>query len=119
LVVSPAKLKLGACELEVAELPAAPEEFATEELRRSIHGTAICLPLPEALAGLAEPIPVLLGLELGDVVELALGAALLEPALALNEITANSKRPEFGLTTKSLIVPTSVPDDPVTCAPVS
>jgi hypothetical protein len=112
LLVSPAKVKLGCCEeLVVAEL----------DVRSSIQGTATCLPLPEALAELAEPIPVLLELELGDVllVELELGDVLLELALPLNERIANSNRPEFGLTMKSLIVPISVPAEPLTCAPVN
>jgi hypothetical protein len=122
LLVSPAKVKLGCCEeLVVAELLLELDELPELDVRSSIQGTATCLPLPEALAELAEPIPVLLELELGDVllVELELGDVLLELALPLNERIANSNRPEFGLTTKSLIVPISVPAEPLTCAPVN
>jgi hypothetical protein len=129
LLVSPAKVKLGCCELAVAdETLLELEELPELEVRKSIQGTATCFPLPEALEELAEPIPVLLEVELGDVlVEFELGDVLLvepvdellEPVLPLNERIANSRRPEFGLTMKSLIVPISVPDEPLTCAPVS
>lgn len=134
LLVSPEKVKVGCCELELeleellllrAEDPAPPDEA-----RKSIHGTATCLPLPDRLDELAEPIPVLLleelGLvllldeELGLVLLLLLGELVLaDVPLLLNEITANSNLPEFGLMIKSLMVPISVPEEPITWAPVS
>lgn len=106
---SPANVNVGCCEVELTPdvlLPA-------EEARRSIHGTATCLPEAEALDELEELMPVLLVLELGLVLLVP------EDSFPLNEMTANSSRPEFGLTMKSLIVPIWVPDEPFTCAPVS
>ena len=120
LLVSPANVKLGCCELEELLLLVAEDELPEEEARRSIHGTATCFPLADALDALLEELvelgDVLELLELGDVLELGL-ELLDEPPL--KEITANSNRPEFGLTMKSLIVPIWVPDEPVTWAPVS
>ena len=120
LLVSPANVKLGCCELEELLLLVAEDELPEEEARRSIHGTATCFPLADALDALLEELlelgDVLELLELGDVLELGL-ELLDEPPL--REITANSNRPEFGLTMKSLIVPIWVPDEPVTWAPVS
>jgi len=119
LLVSPAKVKLGCCELLLLltadELPPAEADLS------NIHGTATCLPLPEA--ALEELRPVLeLVLALG-VVELVLELGVVELVLdapeSLKEMTANSNRPEFGLTIKSLIVPIWLPEEPVTWAPVS
>ena len=97
LLVSPANVNVGCCELELelevaleAALVLAPEE----EVRKSIHGTATCFPLPDALEALEE---------VAEVVEL--DGDELEELPPDNEITANSNRPEFGFTMKSLIVP--------------
>ena len=110
LLVSPANVKVGCCELEELVLLAAEEVVLPEEdVRKSIHGTATCFPLADALDALLE-------VELDVLLELGV-EELDEPPL--NEITANSNRPEFGLTMKSLIVPIWVPDEPVTWAPVS
>ena len=79
------------------------EELPADDARTSIHGTATCFPLAELLDELDELIPVLLEVELG-LVELELGVLLLAPP-SFKEMTANSSRPEFGLTMKSLIVP--------------
>jgi len=98
LLESPANVKLGCMEPE-AEAPlllAAEVELPEEDGRRSIHGTATCFPLAEALDAL-----------LDDVLEL--GVELDEPPL--KAIIPNSTRPEFGLTMKSLIVPIWVPDE--------
>lgn len=120
--MSPAKVKLRGCELKPPALPVVPEE-PIDELRKSIQGTATCLPAPDASdAEVADPMPVLLVaevVELDDPAELELGVVLLALTFPLNEITANSSPPEFGLTIKSLMVPTSVPEDPVIWAPVS
>jgi len=51
--------------------------------------------------------------ELGLVLD-ELGEELLEELPPVTEITANSNRPEFGLTMKSLMVPIWLPDEPVT-----
>ncbi len=68
------------------------DELLLDDGRRSIHGTATCL--PEALA------------ELPDVVdELALLPELLEAPDELRESTAKSIRPDAGLIMVSLIVP--------------
>jgi hypothetical protein len=103
LLVSPAKVKLGCC---ILELPFAENE-PEEELRKSIQGTATCLPPEDELE---ELIPVAL-------VELVL--ELLWLPFPLTEITANSTLPEIGLITVSLIVPTCVPVVFLTSAPVS
>ena len=74
---------------------------ATEEVLRSIHGTATCLPP----ADVEVPIPVVE--EVLGVVEVLLVPALVlapnEPPL--NEMTANSSRPELASIMVSLIVP--------------
>jgi hypothetical protein len=88
LLWSPANVKVGEL-VPVAEAPADDE-------RNNIHGTATCLPPAVGLVELVEPIPVLLVLELLLVAELP---------PSLSEMTANSSRPEFGLTMKSLIEP--------------
>jgi hypothetical protein len=100
LLVSPAKLNVGCWELAPVP-PTAAALLPDAEARKSIQGTATCLPLAEAADEVDEPMPVL------------------PPALPPSEITANSSLPEFGLTMKSLIVPISEPEEPVTCAPVS
>lgn len=105
LLVSPANVKLGCCELEELVLLVAEVELPELDVRRSIHGTATCFPLADAL-------DALLDVALDDVL-LELGVEVLEDP-PLNEMTANSNRPEFGLTMKSLRVPIWVPDDPVT-----
>jgi hypothetical protein len=109
------------------------------EVFRSIQGTATCLPparlelleLPRLLP--LEPPTLLLEL-LGEVeldepevseelpVLLELPAGLVEaPVLLelLNDRIAKSIRPEVGLIIQSLIVPSWLPDVPVTWAPVS
>jgi hypothetical protein len=103
LVVSPEKTNAGCWELELEVVPTADELLPEEDARKSIQGTATCLPLPEVLDELEDEIPVLLLPEFPPV----------------NEITATSRRPECGLTIKSLIVPISLPDELVICAPVS
>jgi hypothetical protein len=107
--MSPAKVKLGCCKLAVLVLVLETEELAdpVEDGLRSIQGTATCFPeelKPEEL------IPVL---EVDDDVP------VLEAELPLNDSTANSSLPEAGFKIVSLIVPISVPDEPVTWAPVS
>ncbi len=67
------------------------DELLLDDGRRSIHGTATCL--PEALE------------ELPDVDELALLPELLEAPDELSERTAKSIRPEAGLIMVSLMVP--------------
>jgi len=124
LLVSPEKVKVGCCELELALvvllLLRAEDPAPPDEARKSIHGTATCFPLPERLDELAEPIPVLLlDEELGLVLLAGVELLLAEVPLLLNEITANSSLPAFGLTMKSLMVPISVPEEPITWAPVS
>lgn len=116
MLVSPAKVNVGCCELELDELLLrAEEELPDEEVRRSIQGTATCFPLPEAPAVLLElELGLELELELGLVLDELEGDELLEELPPVNEITANSKRPEFGLTMKSLMVPIWLPDEPVT-----
>ncbi len=114
-----------------------------EEGRRSIHGTATCLPLleerllpelldsPEELPlGLELPpeeVPRLLPelLELFNPLlllpeELPLGLVLPpELPLEFSDMIAKSIRPEVGLIIVSLIVPRVSPEDPVTLAPIS
>ena len=109
LLVSPVKVKLGCCR------PAVPDVLVLvllvevllpkpelDELLRSIHGTATCLP---PAADVEEPIPVVE--EVLDEVELVLVPTPLvlpnEPPL--NEMTANSRRPELASMMVSLIVP--------------
>lgn len=112
LLWSPANTKLGCCcellalvLLEAAELPAPPEDALN-----SIQGTTTCFP---PATEVEELIPVLLA-EVLPAVELELPAAPPE-----TEITANSSRPDAGLIIVSLMVPISLPDELLTCAPVS
>jgi hypothetical protein len=107
LVVSPVKVNDGCCEPapdvtedevdEVDEVDA-PEE----EALNNIQGTATCFPYPNELE---EEIPV--ELEVDEELDELLGEVLLElePAFPDNEMTANSRRPEAGLTIASLMVP--------------
>ena len=111
LLWSPLNVKVGCCELELVLL-VADELLPDIEGRSSIQGTATCFPPAELVEAVEELIPVLLEVELGVVL------LLLAPP-SLKEMTANSSRPEFGLTMKSLTVPICVPEEPLTCAPVS
>lgn len=96
LLASPVKTKLGCCVLVL--VPVALGVPALEEDRNNIHGTATCLPAaPEVL--LLVPVGVVAP-------ELLLAVpALVAPAPAFNEMTANSRRPEAGFTMVSLIAP--------------
>ena len=88
----------------------------SDDVFKSIQGTATCLPEPRELE---EETPVLLD-EVLELVELLLGDVLLLLELFPDsEMMANSSRPDAGLTIVSLIVPTWVPELPKTCAPVS
>jgi hypothetical protein len=87
----------------------ADELAPTEEDLSSIHGTATCL--PEVLA---VPMPLLGEVEV-ELVELL----LVEPRLLPRDNTANSSLPEPGLMIVSLIVPISLPEEDITCAPVN
>ena len=91
LLASPVKTKLGCCMLEL--VPAGLEAELIDDLK-SIQGTATCLPpAPEV----EEAMPVL---EVAPGVELDEAA----PAPLFNERTANSSRPDEGLTIVSVIV---------------
>ena len=80
--------------------------------------------MPDA-SELDEEMPVELGVDEeldvlpGDVSLLGDVLLVLEPAFPDNEITANSRRPEAGLTIESLMVPIWVPELPTTGAPVN
>jgi len=148
LLLSPLKTKLSCCPLvllpselvlELLEL----ELLAEEDGRRSIHGTAICLPpledrlLPELLERPDElepvpedeplglvPAPELLEPELRPLDELEpedepLGLLLPPELLELTDRIAKSIRPEVGLMIVSLMVPSVSPEAPVTLAPIS
>jgi len=96
LVLSPEKTKLCCCELMLLLLEAVAEAFTPWlEERRSVHGTATCLPPAEELV--EELMPVL-------VVDAELALPVLEPELD-NDRTANSTRPDTGLMMVSLMVP--------------
>lgn len=144
MLLSPLKTKLSCCPLvllpsELLELGLLPEG----DERRSIHGTAICLPpledklLPELLERPGELAPV------PDDEPLGLVAApeLLEPGLRpldeldpedeplglvpapelleLSDRIAKSIRPAVGLMIVSLMVPSVSPEAPVTLAPIN
>ena len=105
LAVSPVKVNDGCCdpapdvtEDEVAEVDEV--DAPKEEALNNIHGTATCFPDPNELD---EEMPVELDEELDEL----LGEVLLvlKPAFPDNEMTANSRRPEAGLTMASLMVP--------------
>jgi hypothetical protein len=103
LVVSPVKVNDGCCDPapDVTEDEAAEVDEVDapkEEALNNIHGTATCFPDPNELD---EEMPVELDEELDEL----LGEVLLEPALPDNEMTANSRRPDAGLTIVSLMVP--------------
>lgn len=88
--------------------------------RRSVHGTAICLPaalLPAGFEPLTPDDEVEPGLEL--VLELVPDVDVSDvPPLAppVTEIIANSTRPDVGLMSTSLIVPRFSPEDELTVA---
>ncbi len=113
LLASPLKTKLGCWPLVLVPAVLEVELVLLEEGRNNIHGTATCLPVPLKVDDVLPGVVV--------AVELELELLLLAPAVPapLKEITANSRRPEAGLIIVSLIVPISLPDDPVICAPVS
>ncbi len=142
LLASPENTKLICCPLVLPELELEAELLEEDDGRRSIQGTATCLPpaedklLPELLdrpeelpLGLLLPPELLeeprLLLELSLLLELPvedpLGLLLLPELLPLelSERTAKSMRPEVGLIIVSLIVPSVTPDEPVTLAPIS
>ena len=142
MLLSPENTKLGACPLELLKLLLLLElELELDDARKSIQGTATCLPpledrlLPEELPlGLVLP-PAALDepklLEDPDVPdelpapeELPLGLVLLPELLPpelleLNDSTAKSMRPEVGLIIVSLTVPSDSPEEPVTVAPIN
>jgi hypothetical protein len=125
------------------------ELLAEEEGRRSIQGTATCLPpaedklLPEVLDKPEELPPELVLppelLELPRLLDPDEPLLLEEPGVAelpeeappglvllpellpleLSEITAKSIRPEAGLMMVSLIVPSVSPEEPVRLAPIN
>jgi len=104
LVVSPVKVNDGCCEPapDVTEDEVDEVDAPEEEALNNIQGTATCFPDPNELE---EEIPV--ELELDEELDELLGEVLLEvkPAFPDNEMTANSRRPEAGLTMASLMVP--------------
>jgi len=112
LLASPEKVKLGCCPLVLAmplvELPALADG------RKSIQGTATCL--PPALE-LEEVAPGVMLVELPGLVLLL--ADELAPPAPLKDTTAHSTRPEAGSIMVSLMVPISVPDEFLTWAPVN
>jgi len=128
--VSPTKVKLGCIAAEVVLVLLVVPALA--DGRRRAQGTATCLPVEDVLADppgldappaalLLEALLLLLGLLESLEVEppglLAL-PVLLEPD-ELSERIAKSTRPKPGLIITSLIVPTSVPELPLTWAPVN
>lgn len=126
-MLSPVNTKPGWLVVLVVLVVPLPEE------RKSIQGTATCLPVLEADPRLLPPavlLPptalLLLELLVSDevAVEELLPLGLVAPPVLpapdeLNEITAKSIRPEPGLRMTSLIVPIWFPELPVTCAPVN
>jgi hypothetical protein len=102
-------VKLGCGEVAEVEVPTAELDDPVKDDLRSNHGTATFLPEVPAVE-VAEVSVVEVGL-----VELLVA----EPALPLNEITANSSLPEAGLTIVSLTDPISPPVRLDTCAPVN
>ena len=118
LLMSPVNTKLGCCKLPA--VPVTPVELellkpdedeapAVDEDLNSIHGTATCLP---PTLDVVEPSPVLAEVELEVVPEVELLFAA--PVALVRDRIAKSTRPEAGLIIVSLIVPISLPDDPVT-----
>lgn len=104
LVVSPVKVNDGCCDPapDVTEDEVDELDVPDEEALNNIHGTATCFPDPDELD---DEMPV--ELELDEELDELLGEVLLalEPAFPDNEMTANSRRPEAGLTMASLMVP--------------
>jgi hypothetical protein len=103
--VSPVKVNVGCCDPapDVTEDAEVDEvEAPEEEALNNIHGTATCLPDANELD---EEMPV--ELELDEELDELLGEVLLvlEPAFPDNEMTANSRRPDAGLTIVSLMLP--------------
>jgi hypothetical protein len=144
LLVSPENVKLSCCPLVLLE-PRLLLELEEDDGRRSIHGTATCLPeelleldrpelLPEEVPLGLLPLPeLLLGVVelllppnelLDEPDELPLGVELppdeLPPVLLeLSDKIAKSIRPELGFIIVSLIVPRVSPEEPVTVAPIN
>ena len=122
MLLSPEKTKLGCCELAPVLVPVGDEELLKpevaplrpaeipDEVRKSIQGTATCLPPAEELV--AELIPVL---------EVEPEVALLLPAteFPFSDRIANSTLPDPGFMMMSLIVPISLPEEPLTWAAVN
>lgn len=150
MLLSPLNTKLTCCPLVL--LPREPllellDELEPEEDgRKSIHGTATCLPLeedkllpelldnPEELEPPGLLLPPELLLEDPELPELSpleepldpvpedepLGLVLApELLLEFSDRIAKSILPEFGLMMVSLIVPSVSPEEPVTLAPMS
>lgn len=108
LLASPEKVKLG-CWLLVPLVLAIPLELPElEDGRKSIHGTATCLPAPPEVEEVAPGVELV---ELPGLVLLLLLEEVAPDAPPVNEMTAHSTRPEAGSIMVSLIVPTSLPDE--------
>lgn len=148
LLASPENTKLNCCPLVLLEVVLL-ELLADDEGRKSIHGTATCLPptedklldspeelplglvlppvlleLPRLLLELLLADPGLVELEVPGLVELPdddpLGLVLLpELLLEFSDSTAKSMRPDAGLIMVSLMVPSVSPEEPVTFAPIN
>jgi hypothetical protein len=123
LLLSPEKVKLIWLLLrddDVVDEEPLVELEAIEAGRSNIQGTATCL-LPLVEERSLEELPeVLLEVSVDDPLDVP--PALLDPPDApelLKESTAKSIFPEDGFTMTSLMVPTSVPEEPLTVAPVS
>lgn len=99
MLVSPLKVNVGPIAPAVEELLDAVPEL---EGRRSVHGTATCLPELEELPDIPELVE-------DELVDDELPAA--EPEL-LNETMAKSTLPDVGLMMTSWIVPSVSPDEP-------
>ena len=103
LLASPEKVKLGCWPL----VPARPLELPPlADGRKSIHGTATCLP---AAPEVEEVAPGVVLVELPGLVLLL--EELAPEAPPLKEMTAHSTRPDAGSTMVSLMVPMSLPDE--------
>jgi hypothetical protein len=107
LLTSPEYVKLICPWLEeVVVLPSKPA-------CNSDHGTATCLAPPVAELAVPEVVEEVPVVPLEGVLE------LVDPIEPLNEITAKSTLPEFGLMMSSLIVPMDSPDEALTSALVN
>jgi len=104
LLVSPANTNVGVWVLVVAVADAPADGL------NSIQGTATCLP---AASELEDAPPTLLDVAPGVVLVVpgVVVPLVVAPVLPLSEITANSSRPEVGLTIVSLMVAISLPDE--------